>query len=126
MIHSASALGSITVTMTTGAPVPIIGTGIPTPSPPPPIRPKSQNIVRNANMPITTTLSLSLRSRFLSAGGIGIEPPDFRASYGGGRDVLRGGMAKCMLGVETGQGGQKRRVQTRDRSWRGTVLDKSL
>jgi hypothetical protein len=46
-----------------------------------------------------------LRSRFLSAGGIAIPLLWFRA-YGGGRDVFRGGMAKCIVyDGSLGQGG---------------------
>lgn len=42
-----------------------------------------------------------------------------RAAYGGGRDVLRGGMAKCM--VEARPGRPDGMGQTRDSSWRGDI-----
>ena len=92
-IHTASAVGSITVTITTGAPVPISDAAL---LPPPPSPPNSHIMVRIARIPRTMVRSLSLRSRFLSAGGIGMEVW-FRAAYGGGRDVFRGGRAKCMV-----------------------------
>jgi len=90
--------------MTTGGPLPIatfgifgmgvvaLGVGWP------PDLPKSQITVKNPNMPTTTNRSLSLRNKFLSAGGIGRELL-VRAAYGGGRDVFRGGIAKCIWEV---------------------------
>jgi hypothetical protein len=44
---------------------------------------------------------LSLRKRFRSAGG-NRKPLCCRAAYGGGRDVFRGGIAKCIVWVVVG------------------------
>ena len=51
--------------------------------------------------PNTTSRSLSFRNKFFSAGG-NWNPLCCRAAYGGGRDVFRGGMAKCIVWVEGG------------------------
>lgn len=59
--------------MTTGGPDPISTFGIAAPDLALPILPASQNIVKKANMPTTINLSLSLRSKFFSAGGMGSE-----------------------------------------------------
>jgi len=75
-------------------------------------------------MPSTITRSLSLRNRFFSAGGIR-KPLCCRAAYGGGRDVFRGGIAKCIVYVEVRFGARERPVvgfgsiamETRDGSW---------
>lgn len=100
--HPWSALGSSTVTITTGAPLPIATLGrlgafesmlLP------PVRPNTQKTARKASMPITINRSLSRRKRFFSAGG-NWNPVCCRAAYGGGRDVFRGGMAKCIVWVE--------------------------
>jgi hypothetical protein len=106
-----SAFGSSTVTITTGGPLPIGTFGrfgaVVSLVLPPPNRPNSQNTERNPSMPSTTKRSLSLRNRFFSAGGIRKPLCCCRAAYGGGRDVFRGGMAKCIVcvwGEVCGQG----------------------
>jgi len=82
--------------MTTGGPDPISTFGIPAPVSPPRILPTSQKMVKKPSMPTTINRSLSRRRRFFSAGGMGNELW-LRAAYGGGRDVFRGGMAKCIV-----------------------------
>lgn len=52
-------------------------------------------------MATTITRSLSRRNRFFSAGG-NRRPLCCRAAYGGGRDVFRGGIAKCIVVVRVG------------------------
>lgn len=108
--HAGSALGSITVTITTGGPLPIATLGMfagdhPPPCEPRPLPPRSHSNVQKPSMPTTTIRSLSLRNRFFNAGGSAIELW-FRAAYGGGREVFRGGIAKCMVweDVVRGQG----------------------
>jgi hypothetical protein len=97
--HPESALGSSTVTMTTGAPLPIaiLGSlGAFASSLFPPVLPNSQKSVTRPRIASTTFGSLSLRNMFFSAGG-NRTPDCCRAAYGGGRDVFRGGMAKCIV-----------------------------
>ena len=101
-IHVGSLVGSITVTITTGDPLPIATLGIcASDHPPPCLLPwplplNSHVIPRTANIIRAIHRALSLRSRFFSAGGTAIDLW-FRATYGGGRDVFRGGMAKCIV-----------------------------
>ena len=102
-IHAGSASGSITVTITTGAPLPIVTFGMRASDQPPPcLRCVPPPLLINHVIPRkprrTTAIhrALSLRNMFLSAGGTPSELL-LRAAYGGGRDVFRGGMAKCIL-----------------------------
>lgn len=99
------------MTITTGGPLPIETLGMfaavhPPPWVLPPLLPNNHTMPRKPSMPMTTTRILSLRKRFLSAGGMPMEVW-LRAAYGGGREVFRGGIAKCIVcGVEVrGQGG---------------------
>lgn len=69
----------------------------------PPDLPMSQKTAMRPNMLIKINRLFSFRTKFLSAGGMGREPLG-RAAYGGGRDVLRGGMAKCIWGRGDGDG----------------------
>jgi hypothetical protein len=110
-VHPGSALGSSTVTITTGGPLPTATFGIFAavhafvPLLPPVLLVNHKN-PRTPSMTKTTRRNLSLRMRFLSAGGIAIEAW-FLAAYGGGRDVFRGGIAKCIVRISRnrGQGG---------------------
>jgi len=88
--------------MTTGGPLPIATLGSLTVLVDlllPPIRPSSQKTDRKPSMPRMARRSLSLRRRFFSAGGILKPLCCCRAAYGGGRDVFRGGIAKCIVCV---------------------------
>jgi hypothetical protein len=104
-VHAGSILGSTTVTTTTGGPLPILGFGMFTAVQPPtlvplllvpPLPPSIQTRTKKPSMPPASNRPALLRSRFLSAGGIAI-PLWFLATYGGGREVFRGGMAKCIV-----------------------------
>lgn len=86
--------------MTTGGPLPIatldkFGAKLLLP---PRKRPSSHKMVKKLSIPRITKRSLSFRSDFFSAGG-SRRPVCCLAAYGGGREVFRGGMAKCMLRV---------------------------
>lgn len=84
--------------MTTSGPVPIIlGLGIPgTPLPPrPPLIPTAPRSHQNVAKPKSATSNMRRRPR--RAYGIVRPREDWRAAYGGGRDVLRGGIAKCIF-----------------------------
>jgi hypothetical protein len=103
--------------MTTGGPDPIGGCGGSTlVLLPPPIRPNSHVNVRKPRIAMTTTRNLSLRSRLRNAYGTDRPPRDWRAAYGGGRDVLRGGIAKCitpLCAAKAAREARWRRVQER-------------
>ena len=58
--------------------------------------PSIQMSTKKPNIPPAISRPSLLRSKFLRAGGIAI-PLWFLATYGGGRDVFRGGMAKCIV-----------------------------
>lgn len=107
-VHVGSILGSTTVIRTTGGPLPILGFGMfavvqpPTFVPllvvEPPLPLSIQTSTKKPSMPPANSRPALLLSRFLSAGGMG-SPPWLLASYGGGREVFRGGMARCMVEV---------------------------
>lgn len=96
--HRSSASCGNTVTITTSGPVPIIlELGIPgTPFPPrPPLMPTTPSSHQNVAKARRATNNMRRRPRR----AYGTEKPreDWRAAYGGGRDVLRGGIAKCII-----------------------------